>query len=74
MIKDDLYMDLKKISAGNKDLSHSEITYIQKMEQLDHMCDFRPDWFPPDYRQEMEEKLQADFHKNKTREEKKKAC
>ena len=50
MIKDDLYMDLKKISTDNKDLSNAELTYIDKMQQLDHMCDFRPDWFPPDYR------------------------
>ena len=71
MIKDDLYLDLKKISADNKDLSNAELTYIDKMQQLDHMCDFRPDWFPPDYRKKMEEKLQSEFHKSKTREERK---
>ena len=69
-IKDDIYVNLKKIDADNKSLSLAEISYIEKMQQLEYICDFRPDWFPPAYRQEMIEKLQSEFHINKDKEEK----
>ena len=61
MISDEVYIDLKKLESKGHKLSHAERNYVDKMEQLEYMCDFRPDWFPEEYKNKMINKLQNNF-------------
>ena len=62
-IKDETYIRLVKDKSNGVRLTDPEITYVSKMEQLEYMCDFRPDWFPDEYKQKKIEGLYADFLK-----------
>ena len=62
-IKDETYLRLAKDKAEGVSLTDPELTYVRKMEELEHMSDFRPDWFPPQYKQKKIDGLYADLTK-----------
>ena len=51
IIKDETYIRLAKDKAEGVSLTDPELVYVRKMEELQHMSDFRPDWFPPQHKQ-----------------------
>ena len=62
-IKDayNIYNGLLKTKARGKDLSHEELMYIQKMDELHYMCEFRPDWYPKQHKIQKVKELQKEF-------------
>ena len=69
MIEDETYIYLKRLEDSNKTLSSAERTYIEKMESLDYMSGFRPDWYPKKYKKTIIQHLQDEFCKNLNKEQ-----
>ena len=61
IIKDETYIRLAKDKAEGVSLTDPELVYVRKMEELQHMSDFRPDWFSPQYKQKKIDGLYADL-------------
>ena len=52
-ITDTLYVKLKQEDANGNKLTDNEKNYIEQMDCLEMMSDFRPDWYPPDHKARM---------------------